>query len=151
MLRKHFTLLSLAAAGVWWLAASVPAQEEKKKEEPPLDPLTGMKMAENWELVRTHCTVCHSPQQYLRQKGTQSTWSDTIDWMQKSGGLWPLDAETRSKIVGYLADNYGPDEAFRRAPIPGNLLPQNPYMTDARAEFEAKKKAGEIPPAAPKN
>jgi hypothetical protein len=115
------------------------------KEEIPLDPATGMKKAANWELVMAHCTVCHSPQQYLRQKGTESTWTDTIRWMQGSPGLWPLDPETERKIVTYLAENYGPDEAFRRAPIPGNLLPPNPYLTDARAEFEEKKKAGLVP------
>jgi len=111
----------------------------------PGAPVTGMKKAENWELVMAHCTVCHSPQQYLRQKGTASTWTDTIRWMQGSPGLWPLDPETEKKIVVYLAENYGPDEAFRRAPIPGNLLPPNPYLTDARAEFEEKKKAGLLP------
>jgi hypothetical protein len=146
MLKKYSIVMSLMVAGTSWLVLAASAQEEKK-EAPPLDPLTGMKMAENWELVRAHCTVCHSPQQYLRQKGTQSTWSDTIDWMQKSGGLWPLDPDTRSKIVTYLAENYGPDEAFRRAPISGNLLPANPYVTDSRAEFEEKKSAGLIPTA----
>lgn len=122
------------------------AGQEAKPAEPPLDPLTGMKIAENWELVRTHCTVCHSPQQYLRQKGNESTWTDTIRWMQKSGGLWPLDPETERRIIAYLATHYGPDEAFRRAPIPGTLMPVNPYATDARLEYEEKKKAGLIAP-----
>lgn len=120
---------------------------EDPKPEAPLDPATGMKMAEGWELVRTHCTVCHSPQQYLRQKGTASTWTDTIRWMQGSAGLWPLDPATEKTIVTYLASNYGPDAVFRRAPIPGNLLPPNPYTTEARAEFEEKKKAGLVPVA----
>lgn len=132
-------------AAILLLASLVGAEEPKP--EPPLDPVTGMKMAEGWELVRVHCTVCHSPQQYLRQKGTESTWTDTIRWMQGSAGLWPLDAETEKKIVTYLASNYGPDEAFRRAPIPGNLLPPNPYLTDTRVEFEEKKKAGLVPVA----
>ncbi len=137
---RRFPLIAL------FLVAPLFAQEPEKKPEPPIDPVTGMKMAEHWELVRVHCTVCHSPQQYLRQKGTASTWSDTIDWMQKSGGLWPLDRETREKIVTYLAENYGPDAVFRRAPIPGNLLPSNPYATGTREEFEERKKAGLVPP-----
>ncbi len=134
-------------AAIPFLAAALAAGADEPKPDPPLDPVTGMKMAENWELVRAHCTVCHSPQQYLRQKGTESTWTDSIRWMQQSGGLWPLDRETETKIISYLAENYGPDEAFRRAPLPGNLLPPNPYLTEARAEFEEKKKAGLVPVA----
>lgn len=123
------------------------AGAQEPASEPPIDPVTGMKMAEGWELVRAHCTVCHSAQQYLRQKGTESTWTDTIRWMQGSAGLWPLDKESEAKIISYLASNYGPDEAFRRAPIPGHLLPPNPYLTETRAEFEERKKAGSVPTA----
>jgi hypothetical protein len=129
------------------LVLTAVARAEETKTEVPLDPVTGMKMAEGWELVRTHCNVCHSPRQYLMQKGTESTWTDTIRWMQRLGGLWPLDPATEKTIITYLASNYGPDAAFRRAPIPGNLLPPNPYLTDARAEFEEKKKAGLVPVA----
>ena len=136
---KKFFLIALTILPLVTLRAAEP------KAEVPIDPVTGMKKAENWELVMAHCTVCHSPQQYLRQKGTESTWTDTIHWMQGSPGLWPLDPETEKKIVTYLAENYGPDEAFRRAPIPGNLMPPNPYLTDAKAEFEKMKKAGLVP------
>lgn len=136
---------SLFSIAILLFAAVVHAEDPKP--ETPLDPATGMKIAEGWELVRTHCNVCHSPQQYLMQKGTESTWTDTIRWMQGSAGLWPLDPATEKTILTYLASNYGPDAAFRRAPIPGNLLPPNPYLTDARAEFEEKKKAGLVPVA----
>jgi hypothetical protein len=138
---------SIGFASLLLFAAAFVVRAVEPKAEVPLDPATGMKMAEGWELVRAHCTVCHSPQQYLRQKGTESTWTDTIRWMQRSGGLWPLDPATEKTIITYLASNYGPDAAFRRAPLPGNLLPPNPYLTDARVEFEEKQKAGLIPAA----
>lgn len=136
----------LFPAAILLLATAMTGAAEPKADV-PLDPATGMKMAEGWELVRTHCNVCHSPRQYLMQKGTESTWTDTIRWMQGSAGLWPLDPATEKTIVTYLASNYGPDAVFRRAPIPGNLLPPNPYKTEARAEFEEKKKAGFVPVA----
>jgi hypothetical protein len=129
------------------LFAAVVAKADESKVAVALDPTTGMKMADGWELVRTHCNACHSPQQYLTQKGTESTWTETIRWMQQSGGLWPLDHATEKTIISYLSSNYGPDAAFRRAPIPGNLLPPNPYPTDARVEFERKRRSGSVPVA----
>ncbi len=141
-MKRQIITLVLVLTGI-----AVVASGQDAAEEVPIDPVTGMKMAENWQLVMAHCTVCHSPKQYLQQRGTKSTWTDIIKWMQKHGGLWPLDADTESKIVTYLAENYGPSGSFRRAPIPVSLLPKNPYLTGAKADFEEKKKAGKVPDA----
>lgn len=130
------TLVSLCS-----LAAIAAAEKDV-----PLDPATGMKMAGDWELVRNHCVICHSPQTFLQQCGTESTWTAVLTWMQTSGGLWKLDPEVENKIIGYLATHYGPSAAFRRAPIPATLMPVNPYATAARLEAAAKKKQGLIPP-----
>lgn len=116
-------------------------------DAPPLDPLTGMKMAGDWEIVRNHCIICHSSKTFLQTRGTESTWSAVLQWMQTRGGLWKLDPQVEKTIVGYLAEHYGPGENFRRAPIPATLMPENPYASDARLEAEAKKKAGLIPAA----
>jgi hypothetical protein len=124
-----------------------PAVEEKT----PLDPVTGMKLAPDWEIVRNHCIVCHSPQTFLRQRATEANWTSTLEWMQKYGGLWKLDAVVEKTIIKYLATNYGPGDTanYRRAPIPATLMPLNPYATEARLEAEAKKKGGLIPAVAP--
>ena len=110
-------------------------------EEPEVqvDELTGLKMAPGWELVRNNCITCHSAKQFLQQRGTRTTWDYVITWMQERGGLWPLDAETRSTILDYLAENHGPGESFRRPPIPAHLMPVNPYVSEARRALEAKK------------
>lgn len=118
-------------------------------EDVPLDPVTGMKMTGDWEIVRNHCIVCHSPKTFLQQRGTESTWADILVWMQKHGGLWKLDPAVEKTIIGYLAAHYGPGDKFRRAPIPLSLMPANPYATDARLEVEAKKREGLIPKAPP--
>jgi hypothetical protein len=118
-------------------------------EDVPLDPVTGMRMTGDWEIVRNHCIICHSPKTFLQQRGTESTWADILAWMQKHGGLWKLDPAVEKTIIGYLAANYGPGDKFRRAPIPLSLMPANPYATDARLEVEAKKKEGLIPKAPP--
>ncbi|MDZ4287297.1 MAG: hypothetical protein U0984_05035 [Prosthecobacter sp.] len=115
----------------------------------PSDPVTGMKMAENWETVRNHCIICHSPQTFLQQRGTESTWTAVLEWMQKSGGLWKLDPAVEKTIIQYLTANYGPGDSFRRAPIPATLMPVNPYATAARLEAEAKRQQGLIPQSPP--
>lgn len=117
----------------------------------PLDPVTGMKMAPDWEIVRNHCVVCHSPQTFLRQRATEANWTSVLEWMQANGGLWKLDPAVQKTIVKYLAANYGPGDAtnYRRAPVPATLMPLNPYATEARLEAEARKKEGLIPKSPP--
>ena len=133
------------------LLASFVALAAPAADEVPLDPVTGMKMAPDWEIVRNHCVICHSPQTFLQQRGTESTWTDVVAWMQKHGGLWKLDPAVEKTIVGYLATNYGPGDYFRRAPIPPSLMPPNPYATEARLEAEEKRREGKIPAAPPSN
>lgn len=136
---KHLLLLSLlflAARPLSTLAADAP-------QEVPLDPATGMKMTGDWEIVRNHCIICHSPRTFLQTRGTESNWTSVLEWMQTKGGLWKLDPQVEKTIVRYLADNYGPSEQFRRAPIPATLMPVNPYATEARLEAEAAAKAAQ--------
>ncbi len=138
-------LLSILALGLAVLTA------HSAEEKTALDPITGMKIAPDWEIVRNHCIVCHSPQTFLRQRATEGNWTSTLDWMQTNGGLWKLDPDVRKTIIKYLAANYGPGEStnYRRAPIPATLMPVNPHATEARLEVEAKKKEGLIPTAPP--
>ena len=136
-------LLFLALISLPALAAEAPI---------PLDPVTGMKIANDWELVRNHCVICHSSQTFLRQRATEANWTSVLEWMQKHGGLWKLDPEGEKKIINYLAANYGPGPAgnYRRAPISATLMPPNPYATEARLEAEARQKQGIVQPPAGK-
>jgi len=112
--------------------------------EVAVDEASGLIMAPGWELVRNNCISCHSAKQFLQQRGTRETWRSVILWMQGRAGLWPLDAATESTILDYLETHHGPDESFRRPPIPAHLMPVNPYATEARKAFEDKVKAGEV-------
>lgn len=95
--------------------------------EPQLDPATGMKMTGDWELVRGNCTACHSAKLITQQRGTAEQWLAMIRWMQKKQNLWQFDPGTEERIIAYLAENYPPDAARRRAPISPDLMPPNPY------------------------
>jgi cytochrome c5 len=98
--------------------------------EPELDPVSGLKMTGDWEIVRANCTACHSPKLITQQRGTAQQWLTMIRWMQEKQNLWTFDPDTESKIIGYLAENYPPSDARRRAAIPPDLMPPNPYSTE---------------------
>ncbi|MDH4109991.1 MAG: hypothetical protein OEW35_17025 [Gammaproteobacteria bacterium] len=98
-------------------------------EEPALDPYSGFKMAGDWEIVRANCIACHSPKLVTQQRGTEAQWLNIIRWMQATQNLAQFDPETERKIVTYLAEYYPPEKDRRRAPIPPDLMPPNPYST----------------------
>jgi cytochrome c5 len=98
--------------------------------EPALDPVTGFKMTGDWELVRGNCTACHSARLITQQRGTAQQWLTMIRWMQKKQNLWVFDPDTESRIITYLADNYPPSDAQRRAAILPDLMPPNPYSSE---------------------
>ena len=106
---------------------TAPAPETLAASEPEIDPVTGFRMTGDWELVRGNCTACHSAKLITQQRGTAEQWLAMIRWMQKKQNLWQFDPGTEGRIIAYLAENYPPDAARRRAPIPPDLMPPNPY------------------------
>ena len=95
--------------------------------EPEIDPVSGLKMTGDWQLVRGACTACHSGKQITQQRGTAEQWLAMIRWMQEKQNLWQFDPVTEEKIINYLAENYPPRKSQRRAPLSGDQLPPNPY------------------------
>jgi len=86
------------------------------------DPITGFVIAQHYEIVRAHCTACHSAKLVTQNRMTRENWLATIHWMQKSQGLWPL-GEQEPKILDYLESYYSPIAISRRPPIPRHLMP----------------------------
>lgn len=113
-------------------AATAPAEKPSavvSEAAVQIDPTTGFRMSGDWQLVRAHCTGCHSPRLITQQRGTAEQWLAMIRWMQKKQNLWQFDADTENRIIAYLSDNYPPDAARRRAAIPRDLMPPNPYSS----------------------
>ena len=96
-------------------------------DEVELDPLTGLKMTGDWQVVRNNCIVCHSTRLITQQRGSAQQWLQMIRWMQAKQNLWQFDADTEARIIAYLAENYPPRADTRRAAIAPDLMPPNPY------------------------
>jgi cytochrome c5 len=95
-----------------------------------LDPLTGLKMVGDWEIVRANCTACHSAKLITQQRGDAGQWLIMIRWMQEKQNLWQFDPVTEEKIIAYLATNYPPRASQRRAALHPDLMPPNPYTKE---------------------
>ena len=92
-----------------------------------LDPDSGLKMTGDWMLVRSNCVPCHSAALITQQRGDAAQWLGMIRWMQEKQNLWQFDPDTEARIVAYLAENYPPEASRRRAALPADLMPPNPY------------------------
>ena len=75
--------------------------------------LTGLKVAEGWEVVRGTCTACHSAALVTQNRATREGWEQMIRWMQQTQGLWDL-GDNEKIILDYLAAHYAPEESGRR-------------------------------------
>ena len=92
-----------------------------------LDPVSGLKMTGDWEIVRANCIACHSARLVTQQRGSATQWLNMIRWMQAKQNLWQFQPDVEQRIVTWLAENYPPSEDRRRAAIPPDLMPPNPY------------------------
>lgn len=107
-------------------------------QDADLDPMSGLKMTGDWEIVRANCIACHSPKLITQQRGSAAQWLNMIRWMQVKQNLWQFDADTEDKIVSYLANNYPPQDDRRRAAIPPELMPPNPYAPPTQEPDDAR-------------
>ena len=121
-------------------------KEADKTTPKKIDAASGMIIDKNWQTVRAMCSSCHSPKLFTNYGGTRETWAGLIDWMQKKQGLWEFPPTIEEQILTYLSDNYPPGETSRRRNLPAHQRPQNPYTSEARAEYEKKLREGKIKP-----
>ena len=112
------------AAVMFLLAVAAGAQE------PEIDSFTGFRKTGDWELVRANCIACHSAKLITQQRGSAAQWLSMIRWMQAKQNLWEFTPDVEGKIVAYLAENYPPQAERRRAAIPPDLMPSNPYAPE---------------------
>lgn len=82
-----------------------------------LDPATGFVIDDGIELMRAHCTGCHSSKLITQFRASREVWLEKIRWMQRTQNLWDL-GEAEPKILDYLARHYAPADTYeRRQPL----------------------------------
>ncbi|WP_020531681.1 hypothetical protein [Flexithrix dorotheae] len=77
------------------------------------DAATGLIADENYQLVKTNCTACHSAKLITQNRATRAGWESMIRWMQNTQKLWDL-GPNEPLILDYLAKNYAPQKQGRR-------------------------------------
>lgn len=83
----------------------------------------------NVAIVRAHCTACHSAALITQNRLTREGWTETIRWMQKKQGLWPL-GQHEEVILNYLVTHYSPNEHGRRKALSPDLMPHQNKAKD---------------------
>ena len=59
------------------------------------------------DLVRTHCTTCHSAQIIIQQELPRAEWDELLVWMVEEHAMEPLHELDRERILSYLQTHYG--------------------------------------------
>lgn len=87
-----------------------------------LDKETGLIIDKGFTIVKANCTACHSAALVTQNRMSRETWLETIRWMQKTQGLWPL-SKNEPIILDYLTKHYNLSDTGRRKSIPVHLMP----------------------------
>ena len=78
-----------------------------------IDVDSGLIVDDNYELVKTNCSACHSLKLVTQNRATRDGWKDIIVWMQETQKLWDL-GDNEPLILDYLGKNYAPNKKGRR-------------------------------------
>lgn len=78
--------------------------------------------AEGVDLVRGHCSACHSLSIVTSQRGDRTYWLDLIRWMQSTQNLWQIPDPQEEAILSYLSEHYAETEWGRRPNLPAGLV-----------------------------
>ena len=98
-------------------ALSIDIQARLDTTKKGLDPTTGFVIDDGIDLMRAHCTGCHSSKMITQYRASREVWLEKIRWMQRTQNLWDL-GEAEPKILDYLARHYGPADSYeRRQPL----------------------------------
>ena len=114
-MRKILIALPLVVA--LGFSVSVSSSQDAAQELPP-----GMElMPEDKGREETYyaCAACHSIRLVVQQGMKRKDWDYLLDWMAEEQDMEPLDAETETLVLDYLAKHYNTDRPNMPKPIDG--------------------------------
>ena len=103
----------------------------------------GFAEAPGLSVVIANCTGCHSGRLVQQNRATRAGWHEIIRWMQAKQGIWALEAQTESKILDYLAAEYGPandSEDGRRPALKPKLMPPPTTSHDVESAVQRSRR-----------
>ena len=102
MKRCRLTWLMVMLLGILALVSPIAIAADSKQNEPPPDP--------KWNLVRGHCSPCHSMRLVTQQRLDRLNWEWVMeDMVKKYGATW-ISKALQKEIIDYLVEHYGPDK-----------------------------------------
>lgn len=126
-MKKSLSLVSL------YLGLTFSAYSSANEYNYPIDPVSGLIMAPNWELVNYQCNACHTSAIIPQNKGNKQVWRETIQWMIDTQGLWDL-SDTWEPVLNYLSTYYNESSIdmsiFRRKFLTEEQMPAMPKFKD---------------------
>jgi hypothetical protein len=104
----RFILLALAPLAIGVALAQTGTVPAPEPEDPSILPA-----GDGQEEVFYACTACHSTAIIRRSAFPREHWDGLMDWMVEKQGMNPLEPAERERIVGYLAQHFGPRPSSR--------------------------------------
>ncbi len=118
------------------LLLTLPTANGQEKASAPtpvmLDFESGLAIAPGFPVVKAYCTACHSAKLVTQAGKTRDGWVESIRWMQRTQGLFPL-GDSEGEILDYLAAHYGVKAQvggmLRLPPLATDLMPPLPIKS----------------------
>ena len=82
----------------------------------------GLIEADGVNMVRGHCSACHSLSIVTSQRGDRKYWLDLIRWMQATQNLWVIPQAHEEAILNYLSTHYAESDWGRRLNLEPSLI-----------------------------
>lgn len=108
MRRAVYYVATALLSGAAVMAAEVPSPFLTRPGAPAPEQGAALPPGEGRDEVEGLCSACHSIRMVTQQRLSRDRWDELLDWMVAEQGMAELDADTRDRILDYLATHLSP-------------------------------------------